>query len=220
MQYEFAKQQVVQKMTVMAEMVEKDVDEQMDRLENLDEDGLDAIREKRKEQMKAMQLKRQKWISQGHGEYSELAGEYEEKEFFKTCKESRRVIIHFFRGATERCKIVDMHLMQLAPKHMETKFIKIDAEKCPFLVEKFRIFMLPTITLIKEGKVMDHIVGFDDFGGEDDFSTEMMEWRLACGDAIYYDGDLNEPPIQKKNTRFGATLEVADDDFDEDSFFD
>jgi hypothetical protein len=29
------------------------------------------------------------------------------------------------RDATDRCKIVDKHLMLLAPKHMETKFVKV-----------------------------------------------------------------------------------------------
>ena len=29
------------------------------------------------------------------------------------------------RDATERCKIVDKHMLLLAPKHMETKFVKV-----------------------------------------------------------------------------------------------
>jgi len=38
-----------------------------------------------------------------------------------------------------RCKIVDKHLALLAPKHMETKFCKINAEKCPFLTDRLKI---------------------------------------------------------------------------------
>lgn len=218
MQYEFAKQAVVQKMTAMAEVVEKQLDEDINQLDHLDDDDIEVMRQKRMEQMKAMAEKKQKWLSNGHGEYSEIYGEPLDKVFFSSVKKSKRCVVHFYRDSTERCKIVDMHLNALAPKHLETKFFKINAEKCPFLVERFRIFMLPTITLIKDGKVLDHIVGFDDMGGEDDFSTEMLEWRIACGDGIYYDGDLNEPPAQKTNTRLGASIDVADDDFDD--FFD
>merc|ERR1719199_888692 len=115
MQYEFAKQMVVEKMTQMAEAVEKTVDDEM-------------------EQMRAMAEKRQKWLSNGHGTYEEIAGEPLDKEFFKAAKKSKRTVVHFYRNSTERCKIVDMHLSQLAPKHIETRFVKINAEKCPFLV--------------------------------------------------------------------------------------
>ena len=30
-----------------------------------------------------------------------------------------------------------------------------------------QVFMLPTITCVIKGKVEDHVVGFDDMGGED-----------------------------------------------------
>ena len=33
---------------------------------------------------------------------------------------------------------------------------------------------------------VDYIVGFDDLGGTDDFSTDMMEWRIARADVINY----------------------------------
>lgn len=33
------------------------------------------------------------------------------------------------RGTTWRCQIVDKHFENLAPKHLEAKFCKIDAEK-------------------------------------------------------------------------------------------
>ena len=67
---------------------------------------------------------------QGHGEYTEIA---EEKEFFELAKKSKNFVCHFYRDEFFRCKIVDKHLRLLAQKHMETKFCKINAEKCPFL---------------------------------------------------------------------------------------
>jgi hypothetical protein len=72
-------------------------------------------------------------LLQGHGSYDELG---DEKAFFDAGKKSDRYIVHFYRGATERCKIVDHHLQALAAKHLEARFCKIDAEKSPFLCGK------------------------------------------------------------------------------------
>jgi hypothetical protein len=34
---------------------------------------------------------------------------------------------------------MDMHLNKIAQKHIESKFVKIDAEKCPFFIAKLQI---------------------------------------------------------------------------------
>jgi hypothetical protein len=47
--------------------------------------------------------------------------------------------IYTYNVANFRCKIVDKHLAILAPKHVETKFCKINAEKCPFLTDRLKI---------------------------------------------------------------------------------
>ena len=48
---------------------------------------------------------------------------------------------------------MDSHLSKLAQMHPETRFVKIDAEKSPFLAERLRIIMLPTVALVIKGKV-------------------------------------------------------------------
>lgn len=72
----------------------------------------------------------------------------------------------------------------MAKKHLETKFIKLNVEKAPFLTERLRIKVIPTLALVKDGKTKDYVVGFTDLGNTDDFSTEMLEWRLGCSDII------------------------------------
>ena len=49
--------------------------------------------------------------------------------------------------------------------------MQVHAEKSPFLTERLKVVVLPTLALIKHEKVMDYIVGFDPLGGTDDFST-------------------------------------------------
>lgn len=172
-------------------VVEEQLDAEIERLDKMDEDDFEMLRQKRLEALKKSQLQKQEWISIGHGKYQEVA---DEKEFFDACKKSKKVICHFYRDSTFRCKVVDKHMELLAPKHIETRFIKINAEKCKFLVERLRIVVLPTICIAIDGKTQDYIVGFDDLGGIDDFPTEMLEWRLGRAQAINYQGDLLQPP--------------------------
>ena len=56
--------------------------------------------------------------------------------FFNTCT-------HECRYFTLRCKILDKHLNVLAKRHIETKFCKINAEKCPFLCDRLKIKVNP-----------------------------------------------------------------------------
>lgn len=53
---------------------------------------------------------------------------------------------------------MDKHLAVLAKQHIETRFVKINAEKSPFLTEKLKIIILPTLALIKNTKVDDYVV--------------------------------------------------------------
>jgi hypothetical protein len=122
----------------------------------------------------------------------------DEKEFFEACKKSKHTVCHFYRSSTFRCKIVDKHLEELARKHIECRFVKIDVEKALFLAERLKIKIMPTIALIKDNKPVDYIVGFADLGNTDDFDTEMLEWRIARADVIEYNGDLINPPTNSK----------------------
>lgn len=85
-----------------------------------------------------------------------------------------------------RCKILDRHLVILSKKHLETKFLKLNVEKAPFLCERLRIKVIPTLALVKDGKTQDFVVGFSDLGNTDDFTTETLEWRLGCSDILNY----------------------------------
>jgi len=204
--------------------MEEQVDQEIKDLEKLDEDDLEAIRRRKLDMMKKMQEKKSEWKAAGHGEYSEIP---EEKEFFTVTKGSDNCVIHFYRDETFRCKIFDKHFNLLAKKHMETRFAKINAEKCPFLCDRLKIRVIPTVLCIKNQQTTAQIVGFQDLGNTDEFSTGMLEWRLAHAEVINYSGDLNTPPDQaerKKTTNFvgkklkGKKTRDGDDSSDENDW--
>ncbi|VFR02458.1 unnamed protein product [Cuscuta campestris] len=70
---------------------------------------------------------------------------------------------------------MDKHLKLLAPKHFDTKFLKLDAENAPFFVTKLGIKTLPCVILFRNGIALDRLVGFQELGGKDDFSTKTLE---------------------------------------------
>jgi len=109
-----------------------------------------------------------------------------------------------------------MHLKILAAKHVEAKFCKVNAEKSPFLTQRLRIKVIPTIALVKDSKTKDFIVGFSDLGNCDDFATEMLEWRIAHSGAIEYKGDLMQPPDVKRKTFINRPQKTIRGGYDSD----
>ena len=91
-------------------------------------------------------------------------------------------------------QVVDKHLALLAPRHLEARFTRINAERCKFLVDRLRIKMMLTVCIARDGKTVDYIAGLDDLGGRDDFTTDVMEWRVARSGVIDSAGDLMVPP--------------------------
>ncbi|XP_059640332.1 thioredoxin domain-containing protein PLP3B-like [Cornus florida] len=165
-QKELLSQERVQESTSVNEEV--DIDELMDdpELEKLHADRIAALK---KEAEKRQALKKQ-----GHGEYRGIT----EGDFLGEVTASEKVICHFYHHEFYRCKIMDKHLKSLAPRHVDTKFIKLDAENAPFFVAKLGIKTLPCVILFSKGIAADRLVGFQDLGGKDDFSTKTLEVLL------------------------------------------
>lgn len=85
---------MTQQVLTVAKAVEDKLDDEIAALDRLDIDDMEALRERRLRQMKKMAEKRRRWISLGHGDYSEIPTE---KEFFSVVKASERVVCHFYR---------------------------------------------------------------------------------------------------------------------------
>ncbi|EFN51665.1 hypothetical protein CHLNCDRAFT_54929 [Chlorella variabilis] len=210
-------QQLIEQQVLRAAAeMESQIDNELHKLDNMDDDDLERLRQKRVDELKRLQQKRQEWARKGHGEYREV----EEKEFFKEMKGEERMVAHFYRSSLP-CQVMDKHLALLAGKHMETKFVKVHAEKAPFLTERLKIWMLPTVAVIKHEKTTDYVVGLDELGGGEDFSTEVLAARLAAAGAIFEDA-LPAPQqaaaeVQQRTLRQGG---VRRSESDEDSDFD
>lgn len=139
--------------------------------------------------MKEQASKMQALRAQGHGEYTTLV---ETNEFFNVIKKSDNVVTHFFTPANAFCVTVDGHLQRLAAAHIETRFVRMNAEKSQFLVEKLGIWMIPCVALIKDQKVVKMLQGLDELGGTEAFSTAFLAYFLSSQNVLKYEGSIPE----------------------------
>ncbi|KAL6654927.1 hypothetical protein ACP70R_008392 [Stipagrostis hirtigluma subsp. patula] len=131
--------------------------DEVDLDELLDDPELEKLHAERIAALKKEAEKREVLKTKGHGEYREITeGD-------------------FLGEVTGSEKIMDKHLKALAPVYVGTKFIKLDAENAPFFVTKLAIKTLPCVILFKKGIAVDRLVGFQDLGSKDDFSTRALE---------------------------------------------
>ncbi|KAL4644349.1 thioredoxin domain-containing protein PLP3B-like [Castanea sativa] len=150
------------------------VNQEVDLDELMDDPELEKLHADRIASLKKEAEKREALKKQGHGEYREVT----EGDFLGEVTGSEKVICHFYHQEFYRCKIVDKHLKTLALRHVDTKFIKLDAENAPFFVAKLGVKTLPCVILFRKGIAVDRLVGFQDLGGKDDFSTKTLEALL------------------------------------------
>jgi hypothetical protein len=175
-------------------------DELNEYLEDFDEDPeLKRIRESRLAQIRTEHQQHLMNRARGHGTYREIA----QDDFLTEVNGSEKVVCHFYHKDFERCKIMDKHLEILAPRHFEAKFVKIDAEKAPFFVDKLLIRILPTVVIFldgitKEGEKGGRIVGFQGLsdgmtpGKEDMWPTYRLARKLTEYGVIENDLELEE----------------------------
>ena len=160
----------------VAQALESAVDAQLEEMEKApDEDELDRLRLKRIDDMKRAAKLNSERQAAGHGRVIDIA---DQGEFFREMKTSDRVVAHFYRPSTEFCRNMDKHIYALAPRHIETKFLRIDAERSPYLVEQLHIWCMPTLLLVKNQKANQRLEGFAELGGDPFCSTQLVEQVL------------------------------------------
>lgn len=157
------------------QQVEQHLDDEIGRLNNLQDDDLEAIRKKRLAQMRKAAEDRAIWKRNGHGAVHQIP----EREFFTRSKGSQRVVAIFYRPGTSRFTqdLLD-HVARIAERHLETLFVTVEAEKAPFLCEKLKIRVLPTLVFVKDSEINQVLVGLDQISTSGKFTTTGVEKRL------------------------------------------
>jgi hypothetical protein len=164
---------------------------------------LEQLRNKRLAAMKAASIQKSNWLAAGHGVYTQDIAESGQnsadvaKVFFDVSAKSERLVVHFHRSSTRCCDAYHRALTQLAPKHVETRFVGINVEGCDdirgggsgagakFLVERLGITVMPTLLLVKDRQAIHHIRGFDELGPRgEEFSLSDLAFVLGTYDVL------------------------------------
>ena len=190
-----------------------------------DEDyELRQLREKRMKELASAQRKKAENIGRGHGQYREIV----EEEFLTEVTNSDKVICHFYHRDFSRCQIMHHHLQKLAPKHIEAKFINLNAEKAPFFVNKLKIRMMPSLIFFVDGVATGKIIGFEGLsdgmpeGKEDEWPTVLLAGLLAQNGMINpaaivdEDGALEDMQSKMNEMRMRAINSNMDEFSDDD----
>lgn len=192
---------------------EMDDSELFDSLEAFDDS---AYRSTRMQQL-SDELKLIKSVTAGHGAYTEI---HSEKELLGITTAERACVVHFAHADFARCRVMDRHLTSLAPAHLHTRFVRIDVAKCPFLVERLKIQVLPCVIPFVDGIGRERILGFEGLGGVDDFKTGALESTLMRSGVLRNtrgQADLDRRNNQQKKSIMGfASREEEDEEFDSD----
>ncbi|CAN1127872.1 Thioredoxin domain-containing protein PLP3B [Linum perenne] len=187
------------------------VNQEVDFDELMDDPELEKLHADRIAALKREAEKRESLQRQGHGEYREIT----EGDFLGEVTRSEKVICHFYHREFYRCKIVDKHLKILAPKYLDTKFVRLDAENAPFFVAKLGIKTLPCVILFRKGIAGDRLVGFQDLGGKDDFPTKKLEtYLLKKGIISEKKGNDEEEEYDESRRRTVRSTAEVDSDSD------
>lgn len=140
------------------------LDELMDELE--DDEFMASYREKRMQQIRDhLRLVERNVKQEGYGSLLEVE---DESTLMKRLTKADNAVVHFALDKFAKCQYMDRQLNELAQKYPTTSFLRIDVEKCPFLVSKLGIKVLPFVVCYKQGKEVLRVVGFSKLGNNPD----------------------------------------------------
>ncbi len=103
----------------------------------------------------------------------------------------------------------------LAPKHFDTRFVKINVENAPFLVAKLKVQVLPCVIAFVDGIGVDRIIGFEGLGQGDSFTTKDLESRLLRAGVLVRAKTTNQDiGVQRGKGKVQHHGEEDNDDWD------
>ncbi|KAL0573013.1 hypothetical protein V5O48_008959 [Marasmius crinis-equi] len=171
----------------------------------IENDDNSSVREQGLAILKREMEKIQHMKNNEYGKYTEIT---DEKEVVRITAHEPRVVVHFYHTKFKRCEIMDKHLAKLAPKYHNTRFSRVFVENIPWLVEKLAIKVLPCVICFVKGVTKDRLVGFEELGNNDTFTTATLELRLAvCG--------VIQKPDEGKDLLYKVASNRKDDEDDD-----
>jgi len=182
--------------------VEAALDQEIEKAEGLGDDDYARIKAKRMAEMKKKAQMQEMNRHNGHGTLTKIS---DQQEFFGAAKQSERLVCIFNRNSNKWGKVMLEHCELLAQRHLEARFVWVDAENAPFLTDRLNIYMLPTIVCVKDNKVHKQHNGLDEIDGSGRYTSGMLEYLLHC------DEILDEAPLYDKEMQ-----EQSDEDSGED----
>ncbi|KAF5390718.1 hypothetical protein D9757_002680 [Collybiopsis confluens] len=157
----------------------------------IENDGSSAMREQGLETLRKEMERMQELKQNQHGRYAEVT---DEKEVVRITAHEPKCVVHFYHPDFKRCDIMDKHLAQLAAKYFNTRFFRVFVENIPWLVERLSIKVLPCVICFVKGVTKDRLIGFEELGNNDAFTTAALELRLSvCGVIHKPAGNVMDP---------------------------
>jgi thioredoxin 1 len=94
------------------------------------------------------------------------------------------VVVDFFATWCGPCKMLGPILEKLAASHEgKIKFVKVDVDEEPALAEACDITGVPTLVIVKDGRVMDRVVGLMSPRALEDKLSRHVESRTSAAPA-------------------------------------
>ena len=81
-------------------------------------------------------------------------------EFDALIAEGKTVLVDFFATWCGPCKMLAPVLEQVAPDYPDVEFVKIDVDEDTDLARRYGVSVIPTLFVIKDGKVTANTKGY------------------------------------------------------------
>ncbi|KAJ4478258.1 thioredoxin-like protein [Lentinula aciculospora] len=171
--------------------------------EEIENDSNSTMREQGLEMLRREMERMREMKQSQYGTYNEVT---DEKEVVRITAHEPRCVVHFYHPNFKRCEIMDKHLATIAKKYFNTRFFRVFVENIPWLVEKLSIKVLPCVICFVKGVTRDRLIGFEELGNNDAFTTAALELRLSvCGVIQKSTGNVMDPiySVSSKGCREG-----------------
>jgi hypothetical protein len=144
----------------------QDINEMED---DLDEDTLHRLRQRRLQELKA------KEVAERFGRIQMISKADYTKEVTEASRQSVVICCLFATSQMESKKMLQC-LESLADKFKDCKIVKIRGQEC---IENYPEDFCPTLIIYKDENPIGHIKGLHCFGGLNVISSDIVEWELA-----------------------------------------